>query len=46
MVLPFLAPQDVVVRTLPAAYAQTWDALRRDMAQLALRLSQKVEPTS
>ena len=43
-VLPSLAPQDVVIRTLPAAYAQTWNALRRDVAQLALRLSHKAEP--
>ena len=45
-VLPSLAPQDVVIRTLPAAYAQTWNALRRDVAQLSIRLSQKAEPAS
>ena len=43
-VLPSLAPQDVVIRTLPTAYAQPWIALRRDVAQLALRLTQKTEP--
>ena len=39
-VLPSLRPQDVVIRTLPGAYAQSWDTLRRDVATLAGRLAQ------
>ena len=39
-VLPSLAPQDVVIRTLPSAYAQSWDVLRRDVNMLTGRLVQ------
>ena len=38
-VLPLLGPQDVVIRTLPGAYAQSWDALGSDVAALVRRLS-------
>ena len=38
-VLPSLLPQDVVIRTLPSAYAQSWDTLRRDFTTLAGRLA-------
>ncbi len=37
-VLPFLGPMDVVIRTLPAAYAQTWEALGVEVAALLRRL--------
>jgi ribonuclease P protein component len=38
-VLPTLLPQDVVIRTLPSAYAQSWETLRRDVTTLAGRLT-------
>ncbi len=37
-VLPVLTPVDVVIRTLPSAYAQSWDVLSHEIATLALRL--------
>lgn len=43
-VLPSLVPQDVVIRTLPGAYAQAWDALRRDVATIVGRLARQPEP--
>ena len=39
-VLPSLAPLDLVFRTLPGAYAQSWAALSRDVAGLVKRLPQ------
>jgi ribonuclease P protein component len=37
-VLPTLTPQDVVIRTLPSAYAQSWDTLCAEVAALQRRL--------
>lgn len=37
-VLPSLVPQDLVIRTLPGAYAMSWTALSRDVASLVKRL--------
>ena len=37
-VLPLLVPKDLVIRTLPGAYAVSWDALSRDVASLVKRL--------
>jgi len=37
-VLPALLPHDVVIRTLPAAYRQSWDALAEEVASLVRRL--------
>jgi ribonuclease P protein component len=37
-VLPTLETQDVVIRTLPGAYAQPWDVLREEVAALLRRL--------
>ncbi len=37
-VLPTLGPLDLVIRTLPGAYAQSWDALSGDVASLVKRL--------
>jgi len=37
-VLPFLDPQDIVIRTLPSAYRQTWAALGDEVASLLRRL--------
>ena len=42
-VLPSLAPQDLVIRTLPGAYAQPFDVLRRDVATIAGRLTRRSE---
>ncbi len=38
-VLPSLTPQDVVIRTLPSAYAQGWAVLSRDVETITRRLS-------
>ena len=43
-VLPSLVPQDVVIRTLPGAYAQPWDALRRDVDTIVSRLPRQPAP--
>ena len=40
-VLPTLAPQDLVIRTLPGAYAQSFDALRQDVATVTGRLTRR-----
>lgn len=45
-VLPTLAPQDVVIRTLPSAYAQSWASLCDDFAALVRRLHSAARPTS
>lgn len=37
-VLPTLGPHDVVIRTLPAAYRQSWEALGEEVASLVRRL--------
>ena len=37
-VLPALGPHDVVIRTLPAAYRQSWEALGGEVASLVRRL--------
>lgn len=37
-VLPALGPVDLVIRTLPGAYVQTWESLRQDVAALIRRL--------
>jgi ribonuclease P protein component len=37
-VLPTLTPVDVVIRTLPSAYLQSWTVLSREMETLARRL--------
>ena len=37
-VLPTLAPQDVVIRTLPSAYTQSWASLTGDFVALIRRL--------
>lgn len=37
-VLPGLAPVDAVIRTLPGAYRQSWQALRQDFETLTARL--------
>ncbi len=37
-VLPFLDPHDIVIRTLPSAYRQTWEALGDEVAALVRRL--------
>lgn len=37
-VLPALGPHDVVIRTLPAAYSQSWQALGEEVASLMRRL--------
>jgi ribonuclease P protein component len=39
-VLPTLVPLDVVIRTLPSAYAQSWASLRDDFATLIRRMPQ------
>ena len=36
--LPTLAPCDVVIRALPMAYDQSWDALRADLRKALRRL--------
>lgn len=36
--LPTLATHDVVIRTLPAAYRQSWEALGEEVASLVRRL--------
>lgn len=38
-VLPLLTPQDLVIRTLPSAYAQSWSMLSKEIEFLARRLS-------
>ena len=43
-VLPTLVPQDVVIRTLPGAYAQSWGALCDDFAALIRRLPPSSRP--
>jgi ribonuclease P protein component len=45
-VLPTLAPQDVVIRTLPGAYAQSWASLCDDFAALIRRLPPSPRPAS
>jgi ribonuclease P protein component len=42
-VLPTLAPQDLVIRTLPGAYALRFDVLRQDVALIAGRLTRRSE---
>lgn len=37
-VLPFLGPQDLVIRTLPSAYKQSWDVLGMEIATLMRRV--------
>ena len=37
-VLPALGPHDVVIRTLPAAYRQSWEELGNEVASLVRRL--------
>lgn len=37
-VLPVLTPGDLVLRTLPSAYAQSWAVLRREIETLVRRL--------
>lgn len=37
-VLPGLTPLDVVIRTLPSAYAQSWSELCREVESLSRRL--------
>jgi ribonuclease P protein component len=37
-VLPHLTPRDLVFRTLPSAYSQSWDVLSREMETLVRRL--------
>lgn len=49
-VLPSLVPKDLVIRTLPGAYAVSWAVLSRDVASLVKRLptvpDHGSEPTS
>lgn len=40
-VLPVLTPSDVVIRTLPSAYAQSWTVLSREIETLLRRLPTK-----
>jgi ribonuclease P protein component len=42
-VLPTLVPQDVVIRTLPSAYVQPWDVLRREVETVTRRLERRAE---
>ncbi len=42
--LPHLAPQDVVIRVLPGAYALSWEALAAEMSALLRRLPAIVAP--
>ena len=37
-VLPVLGPYDVVIRTFPSAYAQSWEALGGEVSALLRRL--------
>lgn len=37
-VLPVLGPHDVVIRTFPSAYAQSWEALGGEVSALVRRL--------
>jgi len=37
-VLPFLGPRDLVIRTLPSAYKQSWDTLGDEVASLMRRV--------
>ncbi len=37
-VLPSLGPQDIVIRTLPSAYKQSWAVLGDEVASLIRRL--------
>lgn len=37
-VLPFLGPQDLVIRTLPSAYRQSWESLGVEVAALMRRV--------
>jgi ribonuclease P protein component len=43
-VLPTLAPTDVVIRTLPGAYALSWPALSAELATMAKRLPVSAGP--
>ncbi len=44
-VLPFLGPQDLVIRTLPSAYRQSWEALGDEMASLLRRVPKPLAET-
>jgi ribonuclease P protein component len=37
-VLPLLTPQDLVIRTLPSAYVQSWAVLSREVETLVRRM--------
>ena len=37
-VLPFLGPQDLVFRTLPSAYRQSWQSLGDEVSSLVRRV--------
>ncbi len=37
-VLPALTPSDLVIRTLPSAYSQSWGVLSNEVANLVRRL--------
>jgi ribonuclease P protein component len=41
--LPRIPPQDVLLRAAPAAYARTFNALEREIQQLARALSPQVQ---
>jgi ribonuclease P protein component len=44
-VLPFLGPQDLVIRTLPSAYRQSWESLSDEVAALMRRVPKQGDPS-
>lgn len=43
--LPTLAPQDVVIRALPGAYALTWDQVRDEISAALQKLAHQPTPS-